>query len=98
MKFGLRLLGIVAVLLAALVLVKFRSARRQSQEKAVIGNLQGLAAAAEQYFRENQVTGVSYHELVGPGRYVRNVYPVAGETYDHLFFVKGEPVRVRLPG
>lgn len=85
-------------LVAAAAIPAFQKVRMDSQVKAVIGNLQGLAAAAEQYFRENQVTGVSYHELVGPGRYVRNVYPVAGESYDHLFFVKGEPVRVRLPG
>ncbi len=98
MKFALRVLGFVVVLFGVLLVAKMMHARRQSQDSAVKANLHQLARGAESLFRENQVNAVSYNDIVGPGRYVRSVNSVAGETYDHLYFVKGEPLWVRLPG
>ena len=97
MKFGLRFLGFVVVLLGVLFVAKFMHARRQSQDSAVKGNLHVLARAAERCFQENDITAVSYAVLVGDGRYIKTVNSIAGETYDHLYFVNGEPLRVRLP-
>ncbi|HUR60507.1 MAG TPA: hypothetical protein VM029_22480, partial [Opitutaceae bacterium] len=63
----------------------FGSVRRSSGDKAILCNIRQLAAAADQYFLENNKTVVSYDDLVGPDKYVKAINPVRGEDYRPLF-------------
>ena len=49
-------------------------------------NLRQLAAAAQQYRQGNNVKTVSFNELVGPGKIIPQLTPVAGENYSTLNF------------
>ncbi|HVU15702.1 MAG TPA: hypothetical protein VHD32_02165 [Candidatus Didemnitutus sp.] len=84
-------------LVAAMAIPAFQKVRTESQHKAVTNNLRMLSAAADQYYLENNVTTATYDDLVGPGKYVRHLTPVAGESYRELEFKQGEPLRVTLP-
>ena len=53
---------------------------------AIRGNLRTLAAAARQYQLERRVTNVSFADLVGPGKFIGELKPVAGENYSTLSF------------
>jgi hypothetical protein len=53
---------------------------------AIRSNLRTLAAAARQYQAERRVTTVSYSDLVGPGKFISELKPVAGENYAALNF------------
>ena len=60
----------------------FEKVRNASRDKAVLCNLRQLAAAADQYFLENNVTSVErMEELVGPTKYIKALNAVAGEDY-----------------
>lgn len=82
--------------LAAMAIPAFQKVRTASQEKAVLNNLRQFMAAGDQYCLENGVNSATYSDLVGPGRYIRQLVPVAGENYRALKYVQGEPLRVRL--
>lgn len=84
-------------LVAAMAIPAFQKVRMASQEKAVRNNLRQLAAAADQYYLENGVTMASYNDLVGPGKYLKAIKPVAGENYQSIVFKQGTPLRVRVP-
>ncbi len=49
-------------------------------------NLRQLAAAAQQYRQGNNVTTVSFNDLVGPGKLIPQLNPIAGENYTTLNF------------
>lgn len=49
-------------------------------------NLRQLAAAAQQYRQGNNVKTVSFNDLVGPGKIIPQLTPVAGENYSTLNF------------
>lgn len=49
-------------------------------------NLRQLAAAAQQYRQGNNVETVSFTDLVGPGKLIPQLNPVAGENYSTLNF------------
>jgi type IV pilus assembly protein PilA len=83
-------------LLAAMAIPAFQKVRAASQEKAVLNNLRQLSAAADQYYLEHGADSVTYDELVGPDKYIREIRPVAGENYRQLIFKQGRPLRVRL--
>ncbi len=51
---------------------------------AIIGNLRRILAAANRFYLENARTSVRLAELVGPGRAIEELQPVAGESYDAL--------------
>jgi len=84
-------------LMAAMAIPAFQKVRQASQQKAVLNNLRQLAAAADQYYLERGVRTATYNDLVGPGKYIKAINPVAGENYRTLRFVQGMPLRVRLP-
>jgi len=49
-------------------------------------NLRQLATAAQQYRQGNNVKTVSFNDLVGPGKLIPQLNPVAGENYTTLNF------------
>jgi type IV pilus assembly protein PilA len=83
-------------LMAAMAIPAFQKVRVASEEKAVLNNLRMLAAAADQYYLENNTMTATYDQLVGPSKYIPVVTPVAGENYRALRFKQGTPLRVRL--
>jgi len=82
--------------LAAMAIPAFQQVRQASQEKAVLNNLRMLEAAADQYCLEHNVTTATYDDLVGPGKFIKEMKPVAGEDYRALQFHSGQPLRIRL--
>jgi hypothetical protein len=84
-------------LMAAMAIPAFNKVRDTSQEKVVQNNLRQLQAAAAQHMLETGRERAIYAELVGPGRYIRELKPVAGEDYSKLIFRRGQPVNLRLP-
>jgi type IV pilus assembly protein PilA len=84
-------------LLAAMAIPAFQKVRTASQEKAVMNNLRQFAAAGDQFCLEKGVRAAGYGDLVGPQKYIRAMVSVAGERYENLRFVQGQPLRVRLP-
>lgn len=84
-------------LVAAMAVPAFQKVRQASQQKAVMNNLSLLYGAAEQYYEINGLDTVHYEQLVGPGRSVKEITPVAGEDYQVLVFKKGNPLRLRMP-
>jgi len=67
------------------------------QQKAITQNLRQLSAAAEQYFLENGVDKVDAGKLVGSGStaYIKELKPVAGESYSGFIIEQGKPIRVK---
>lgn len=84
-------------LFAAMAIPAFQKVRTASQEKAVMNNLRQLAAAADQFYLENNVRTAAFNDLVGPSRLIPAINPVMGEDYRQVRFVLGEPVRIVLP-
>ena len=76
---------VIIGLLAAMAIPAFQKVRTSSQDKAVMNNARQLAAAADQYFLENNVASVSQGSLVGATNYVKSLNLVAGETYPSVF-------------
>src|SRR5512147_18112 len=74
---------VIIGLLAAMAIPAFQKVRASSQDKAVTNNLRQLSAAADQFFLEKGVSTVDSVDLVGSNssQYIKNVAPVAGETY-----------------
>ncbi len=83
--------------LVAVAAPAFQKVRTSSQDNAIRDNLRQLARAAERHYRETGATNATYADLVGPGRYLAEVRPVAGESYRSIIFRAGSPVRLRLP-
>lgn len=52
--------------------------------RAVLNNLRQIAAAADQYYLETGKTSVTLAELVGPEKYIKQLKPVDGESYEGL--------------
>jgi type IV pilus assembly protein PilA len=73
-------------LLAAMAIPAFNKVRMASQQKAITNNLRQFSAAGQQYMLENGKDQATYSDLVGPepGKYIRELKPVAGEDYTHL--------------
>lgn len=84
-------------MMAAMAIPAFQKVRTASQEKVVLNNLRQLSAAADQHYLENGVTTARYDDLVGPGKYIKQMNPVGGEDYRLLLFKQGAPLRVRVP-
>jgi competence protein ComGC len=83
-------------LLSAMAIPAFHKVRTASQEKAIHNNLRMLSAAAEQHFLENGTTSASISDLVGPDKYIHELFIVTGENYPTQYTV-GEPIVVTLP-
>jgi hypothetical protein len=67
-----------------------------AQTVAIEQNLQALSGAADKYYADHSADTTTYEELVGPGKYLSTVAPVAGEDYRPLLFKKGYPLRLYL--
>ena len=89
----LLLLGVIAVVLAALAWSAFQKVRQSSQDKAVMCPLRQLAAVADQYYLENGVSVAEYDQLVGATNYVKSVQTIAGETYPTRY-IRGMTITV----
>jgi type IV pilus assembly protein PilA len=83
--------------MAAMAIPAFQKVRQSSQEKAVLNNLRQLAAAADQFYLENNKTAATYDDLVGPDKYIRRINPVAGEDYRTITFKVNTKLRVQVP-
>lgn len=68
-------------------------ARTKSQERAVMGIARQIAAAADQYYLEHPVSSVLLEDLVGPDRYIKQINPVAGETYPPVI-IQGQTITI----
>ena len=68
------------------------------EKKALFNNLRQLGAAADQYFLEQGVNKVDVAKLVGPNSYIRELKPVAGETYTGLIIEQGKAFRIKTSG
>ncbi len=58
--------------------------RKKAQQQMILNNLRQLAAAADQFFLENGTRTVTLRQVVGPGKYVKQLSPVDGEDYGKL--------------
>lgn len=63
-----------------------RPATTQAAANAIRSNLRTLVAAARQYQAERGTTTVAYSDLVGPGKFIAELRPIAGENYSALTF------------
>lgn len=68
------------------------------QQKSIMNNLRQLSAAADQYFLEQGVDKVDASKLIGPNAYIRELKPVAGESYTGFIIEQGKPVRIKTAG
>jgi hypothetical protein len=66
------------------------------QDETIVHNLRLLDDAANQYYAEHGVTTTTFEDLVGPGKLIPAIMPVAGENYRSLLFKKGHPLRLYL--
>ncbi len=70
----------------------------QMVEVRINSNLRRLWTAANRYYQATGKTTATYNDLVGPGKAIVQLAPVAGEDYHSITFVKGQPhLRVVLP-
>jgi type IV pilus assembly protein PilA len=88
-------------LLAAMAIPAFEKVREASQnraspDQAVLNNLRQFANAGSQFCLDRGVITATYNDLVGPGKYIRVMTPVAGEDYRTLRFTMGQPLQIRL--
>ena len=67
-------------------------------DQAIIENLRKLDAAANQFYAQSGTTTTTFEQLVGPGRPIPSITPVAGEDYRSLLFKQGRPLRLYLKG
>jgi hypothetical protein len=62
--------------------------------RAVLNNLRQIAGAADQYYLENGKSSVTLAELVGPEKYIKQLKPVDGESYEGLELKAGVALKV----
>jgi len=85
-RFGLTVFFAMVVGEAISVGWMFHEVRLTSQNGAIEGNLHQLDGATDQYFLETpDAVQVSYDDIVGPQRYVKQINSVVGEDYQGLF-------------
>jgi type IV pilus assembly protein PilA len=83
---------IVVVLLGLLVAIAvpaFAKVRQASQESSIQNNLRLFASAAQQYMLETGEAKATYDDVVGKGKYMRDLVPIAGENYRELVVTHG---------
>jgi type IV pilus assembly protein PilA len=68
--------------MSAMAIPAFNHVRETSQNKVATNNLRQLAAAADQYrIDTGDMDDVPVSEIVGPGKYINELTPNAGEMY-----------------
>ncbi|MFT3781122.1 MAG: hypothetical protein QM790_03835 [Nibricoccus sp.] len=70
--------------LAAMAIPAFQKVKASSQEKTIQNNLKMFAVAAQQFMLENAKDQAKYEDIVGPGKLIEELKPVAGEDYTSL--------------
>lgn len=90
---GIAAVGVVT--LTIYLISAFMMVRRSSLEKAVQGNLSQLSAATDHFILESGYDRIflGYDELVGPDRYQRRLFSVAGEDYALMFPVRRDQLQ-----
>ncbi|MDA0350403.1 MAG: VCBS repeat-containing protein [Verrucomicrobia bacterium] len=73
---------------------KLMAIKRESERRAIINNLRQLASAADQYLLEHGVTEVAVEDLVGGDKFIRELEPVAGESYQGFVISQGTALTV----
>jgi hypothetical protein len=74
------------------------STETSATANAIRGNLRMLAAAARRYQNEHGAATVTYMDIVGPDKYIKDLRPVAGENYSNLTFAPNTTtVSIALP-
>ena len=63
----------------------------------VVNNLYALDQAAKKFFLLHKAVNVTYAELVGPDKLVKEVRSVDGEDYTQLVFEKGQRIDIHMP-
>lgn len=72
---------VIIGLLAAMAIPLISAFGNRSKEKVIYQNLRQLNNAAQIHFLETAENTADLEDLVGPGRYLNRLDPVAGETY-----------------
>lgn len=67
---------------------------RLSEHKAIRNNLRQISAVADKFQADHGRAPTSLDEIVGEGKYIRQLVPVNGENYANLSLVKGMPLTV----
>jgi len=80
-------------LLAAMAIPAFQKVRTVSQEKVMLNNARMISAAAEQFYLENGVTSAEVGQLVGQGKYIKEIVTIDQEKYP-LTVAQGRPIIV----
>jgi RNA polymerase sigma factor (sigma-70 family) len=68
--------------------------RRSSMNKAIVNNLRVIFDARDRFQQEHGRPPASLDELVGEGKYIPALVPVAGEDYASLPLIPGRPLTV----
>jgi type IV pilus assembly protein PilA len=84
---------VIIGLLAALAIPAFQKMSARSQDTSVLNSARQLSNAADQYYMEHGVTTVAFTQLIGPDKFIKNLVPVANETYPS-FYTQGVTITV----
>lgn len=84
-------------MMSAMAIPAFQKVRANSADTAIENNLRQLSAAADQYYLETGKDTAAYDDVVGPGKFIESLEPVAGEDYREVQLKAGEPLTVRTP-
>ena len=93
---------IVPILTASLVLAgtwatyTFSNVSTESQLKAILGNLQQIASASDQYFIKHETKSVTYRQLIEDG-YFRELQPALGEDYQMAISSSQKWICIQIP-
>lgn len=83
------LVGTLTIGAATLIAVRLSEVRRTSQDKAI--STYQIRTCVDQFFLEHPTrVFVTYDDLIGPGRALKGLNPVAGEDYHELFPVRAD--------
>ena len=86
LRFGWGLMSLCVVTFFLVAVPAFQKVRHSSRTKTIQGNLRQLSAAEDQFTLENPNRIFILHdELIGPDRYLKQIYFVAGEDYRAMF-------------
>ncbi|MCC5838943.1 MAG: prepilin-type N-terminal cleavage/methylation domain-containing protein [Opitutales bacterium] len=72
---------VIIGLLAAIAIPVISAFGNRAKERLILQNLRLLSDAAQVYFMESMSNEARLADLVGEGRFIRNLDPVAGEEY-----------------
>lgn len=72
---------VIIGLLAAIAIPVISAFGNRAKERMILQNLRLLSDAAQIYFMESMANEARFTDLVGEGRFIRNLEPVAGEEY-----------------